>query len=130
MSALPSSRLSSLPLPPRAAPVRCRKRVNRAASGRLIYLDRETAGKFTADARTLPRISDMPLDVPVLIVDAAVPPFKVEHVGAALKAHGARGYWLVELQARPCTPVGNRVAETLTGFPGLRIARIGSAEEL
>lgn len=104
--------------------------MGRAASGRLICLDRETAGKFTGDARALPRISDMPLDVPVLIVDAGVPPFKVEHVGAALKAHGARGYWLVELQARPSAPVSGAVAEMLTGFPGLRIARIGSAEEL
>lgn len=130
MSVSPSPRLTSLPLPPRAAPVRRRKSVVRAAAGRLIYLDRQTAGQFAGDSRALPRISDMPLDVPVLIVDTGVPAFKVEHVGAALKARGARGYWLVQVQPRPRAATSGVLAETLVGFPGLRIARIGSAEDL
>jgi hypothetical protein len=119
-----------MPLPPRAAPVHKRKPVGRTASGRFIYLDRQTADRLAVEDRVLPRISDMPLDATVLIVDAGVPAFKVQHVGAALKARGARGYWLVQVQPRPRAASSGTLAETLIGFPGLHIARIGSTEEL
>jgi len=72
----------------------------------------------------------MPLDFPVLVVDRGVPAFKVEQVSAALKARGARGYWLVEARERPARPAVARLAETLIGFPGLHITRIGSPAEL
>lgn len=126
MSVTPSLRLASLPLPPRALPVRRREPVGRAASGRFIYIDQEAVGKVVGENGSLPRVSDMPLDFPVLIVGAGVPTFKVEHVGAALKARGARGYWLVEVQQRPRQATGGAVAETLVGFPGLHIARIAA----
>lgn len=130
MSVTTSPRLSSLPLPPRATPIRRRKRIGRAASGRLIYVDRDTIGEVAEKNGGLPRVSDMPLDVPVLVVGAGVPSFKVQHVGAALKARGARGYWLVELQPRPLPPSSGAGAETLVGFPGLNIARVGSPSDL
>ena len=72
----------------------------------------------------------MPLDVPVLIVASGVPAFKVEHVGAALKARGARGYWLVRPTINRSTANGGRLAETLVGFPGLHIARLEQPGDL
>lgn len=129
MSVTSSPRLYSLPLPPRALPVRRRKLVGRSASGRFLYIDKETVDKVSDEAGSLPRVSDMPLDFPVLVVGAGVSSFKVQHVGAALKARGARGYWLVELQPRPRSSNG-RLAETLVGFPGLHVERIGSPNDL
>jgi hypothetical protein len=96
----------------------------------LLYIDKDTVDKFSGDDRALPRIADTPVDVPVLVVGAGVPSFKVEHVGAALRARGARGYWLVELQPRPRAATGSPLPETLVGFPGLHIERIGSLGEL
>jgi hypothetical protein len=129
VSVTSAPRLASLPLPPRALPIRRHKPVGRAASGRFLYIDKETVDKVAGQSGGLPRVSDMPLDVPVLIVGAGVPSYKVEHVGVALKARGARGYWLVELQPRPRIPNG-RIAETLVGFPGLHIERLGSPNDL
>lgn len=103
--------------------------MSRSATGRLLCIDKETAGKVAGGNGAFPRVSDMPADFPVLIVGAKVPTFKVEHVGAALKARGARGYWLVEIQPRPRTSNGH-LAETLIGFPGLHIERIDSPDEL
>jgi len=110
-------------------PIRRRKQTARAATGRLLYVDKSTAGRIAGESRALPRVSDMPVDVPVLIVGDGVPAFKVEHVGAALKARGARGYWLVQLQARSYAPARS-LAETLIGFAGLNVTRIDSAAEL
>jgi hypothetical protein len=119
-----------LPLPPRAAPIRHHKPVGRAASGRLISIDKETVDRVTGENGALPRVSDMPLHFPVLIVGSGVPSFKVERVSAALKARGVRGYWLVQLQQRPRPQAGGRLAETLVGFPGLHIARVDTSEDL
>lgn len=124
-----SVRLASLPLPPRPVPVHKRKPVSRATSSRLLCIDKDTAGKVAGERGSLPRISDMPFDVPVLVVGAGVPAFKVQHVGAALKARGVRGYWLVEIEPRSRAFPNGAVAETLVGFPGLRIERIGSPAE-
>jgi hypothetical protein len=104
--------------------------VGRPTSGRLICIDRQTAGEVVSGNGDLPRVSDMPLEFPVLVVGSGVPKFKVEHVGAALKARGARGYWLVEVQARPRASAGGPLAETLVGFPGLHIERIASPDDL
>ena len=119
-----------MPLPPRALPVRRRKPVAKSASGRFIYIDKETAEKVAGGNGALPRVSDMPVEFPVLVVDAGVPSFKVQHVSAALKARGARGYWLVKLQARPRSATGASVTETLVGFPGLHVARIDTPDAL
>jgi hypothetical protein len=119
-----------LPLPPRALPVRRHKAVGRSASGRLLYIAKETVDKVSGDGDSFPRINDMPVEFPVLVVGEGVPSFKVEHVGAALRARGARGFWLVELQPRPRVQAGAEVAETLVGFPGLHIARINSPTDL
>jgi hypothetical protein len=124
-----SPRLTSLPLPPRATPVRRRKPVGRLASGRLLFIDKATVDQVSGEKGALPRVSDMPVDFPVLVVGARVPSFKVAHVGAALKARGARGYWLVELQERPRAKANGHSAETLVGFPGLHIERIGSSQD-
>lgn len=104
--------------------------MGRPASGRLLYIDRKTAGEVVGGNGALPRVSDMPLDFPVLVVGTGVSSFKVEHVGAALRARGARGYWLVEVQKRPRAVVGAPLAETLVGFPGLHIERIASPDDL
>jgi hypothetical protein len=125
-----SLRLASLPLPPRPVPVRRRKPIGRAVSGRLLCIDKDTVGKMAGENGGLPRISDMPFDCPVLVVGAGVPVFKVQHVGAALKARGVRGYWLVEMEPRPRPGSAGALAETLVGFPGLRIERIGSPADL
>ncbi|WP_072371302.1 hypothetical protein [Hyphomicrobium sp. NDB2Meth4] len=130
MSTSNSSRLSSLPLPPRAAPVRRRKPVARSAAGRFLLIDEDTADKLAIETGRLPRVSDMPLDVPVLIVASGVPSFKVEHVGAALKARGARGYWLVRPASNRTSANGDRLTETLVGFPGLHIARLEQPHDL
>lgn len=129
MSVTSSPRLTSLPLPPRATPVRRRKPVGRLASGGFLYIDKATADQVARDDGALPRVSDMPVDFPVLVVGARVPSFKVAHVGAALKARGARGYWLVELQERPRAKANGYSVETLVGFPGLHIERIGSPQD-
>jgi hypothetical protein len=123
-------RLVSLPLPPRATPVRRRKAVPRPLSGRSLRIDKGTAGKLASDTNDLPRISDMPFDCPVLIVGDGVPSFKVEHVGAALMARGARGFWLVEIEPRPRSTGSGSLAETLVGFPGLHIERLSSLADL
>jgi hypothetical protein len=123
-------RLVSLPLPPRSTPVRRRKPVPRRLSGRSLRIDKGTAGKLASDGSDLPRISDMPFDCPVLIVGDGVPSFKVEHVGAALMARGARGFWLVEMQPRPRSTGSGSLAETLVGFPGLHIERLSSLADL
>jgi hypothetical protein len=123
-------RLISLPLPPRATPVRRRKPIPRPVSGRSLRIDKGTAGKLASDTSDLPRISDMPFDCPVLIVRDGVPSFKVEHVGAALMARGARGFWLVEIEPRPRSMGSGSLAATLVGFPGLHIERIASLADL
>lgn len=123
-------RLVSLPLPPRATPVRRRKLVPRPLSGRSLRIDKGTAGKLASDTNELPRISDMLFDCPVLIVGNGVPSFKVEHVGAALMARGARGFWLVEIEPRPRSTGSGSLAETLVGFPGLHIERVTSLADL
>jgi hypothetical protein len=123
-------RLVSLPLPPRSTPVRRRKPVPRSLSGRSLRIDKGTAGKLASDGNALPRISDMPFDCPVLIVGDGVPSFKVEHVGAALMARGARGFWLVEIEPRPRSTGSGSLAETLVGFPGLHIERLSSLADL
>ena len=123
-------RLVSLPLPPRATPVRRRKAVPRPLSGRSLRIDKGTAGKLASDTNDLPRISDMPFDCPVLIVGDGVPSFKVEHVGAALMARGARGFWLVEIEPRPRSTGSGSLAATLVGFPGLHIERLASLADL
>jgi hypothetical protein len=125
-----SLRLISLPLPPRSAPVRRHKPVPRPFSGRSLRIDKGTAGKLARDGSHLPRISDMPLDCPVLIVGDGVSSFKVEHVGAALMARGARGFWLVEIEPRPRSTGSGSLAETLVGFPGLHIERLSSLADL
>ena len=86
--------------------------------------------KVASEAGHLPRISAMPFECPVLVVGAGVPAFRAEHVAAALKARGASGYWLVEVQPRPRALAGGSLAETLVGFPGLHIERIGSPGNL
>ena len=123
-------RLVSLPLPPRSAPVRRHKPVPRPFSGRSLRIDKDTAGKLASHGSDLPRISDMPFDCPVLVVGDGVPAFKVEHVGAALRARGARGFWLVEMEPRPRSTGSGSLAETLVGFPGLHIERISSLDDL
>ena len=123
-------RLISLPLPPRATPVRRRKAVPRPLSGRSLRIDKGTAGKLASDTNDLPRISDMPFDCPVLIVGDGVPSFKVEHVGAALMARGALGFWLVEIEPRPRSMGSGSLAATLVGFPGLHIERLLSLADL
>ena len=125
-----SVRLASLPLPPRAAPVRRRKAVGHGGSIRPIVIDKETAGKVSAGEDSLPRISAMPLECPVVVVGAGVPAFKAAHIVAALKARAAHGYWLVELQNRPSPAGGGALAEMLIGFPGLHIQRIASPSDL
>jgi hypothetical protein len=125
-----SLRLISLPLPPRSTPVRRGKPIPRPLSGRSLRIDKSTAGKLAAGIGHLPRISDMPLDCPVLIVGDGVPSFKVEHVGAALMARGARGFWLVEIEPRPRSTGSGSLAETLVGFPGLHIERLSSLADL
>ena len=123
-------RLNSLPLPPRSSPVRKRKPVPRVIAARSLRIDKGTAGKLAGDGEALPRISDMPFDCPVLIVGDGVPSFKVEHVGAALMARGARGFWLVEIEPRPRSTGSGSLAETLVGFPGLHIERLSSLADL
>jgi len=123
-------RLVSLPLPPRATPVRRRKAVPRPLSGRSLRIDKGTAGKLASDTSDLPRISDMQIDCPVLIVGDGVSSFKVEHVGAALMARGARGFWLVEIEPRPRSTGSGSLAATLIGFPGLHIERLSSLADL
>ena len=125
-----SVRLASLPLPPRAAPVRRHKPVGNGGAIRPIVIDKETAGKVSAGEDRLPRISAMPLECPVVVVGAGVPAFKAAHIVAALKARGANGYWLVELQKRPSSAGGGALAEMLIGFPGLHIERIASPSDL
>jgi hypothetical protein len=125
-----SVRLASLPLPPRAAPVRRSKPVGRTFSGRLLSIDKKSIGKALGDSSVLPRISDMPFDCPVLVVGDGVPAFKVEHVGAALRARGVNGYWLVEVEPRPRPAGSGTLAQALIGFPGLRIERIQSLDDL
>jgi hypothetical protein len=111
-------------------PVRRRKPISRGASGHPIVVDKDTAEKVAGVNGRLPRISAMPLDCPVLVVGAGVPAFKAGHISAALKARGATGYWLVELQQRPRPPGGGAaLAETLIGFPGLHIERIGAPND-
>ncbi len=125
-----SLRLASLPLPPRALPVHRKKPVVRAAAGRLLFIDKATAAQVAGESGALPRISAMPFECPVLVVGTGVSPFRAEHVAAALKARGASGYWLVEKQQRPRATGNGAVAETLVGFPGLHIERIGSPRDL
>jgi hypothetical protein len=72
----------------------------------------------------------MPLDCPVLVVGAGVPAFKAGHISAALKARGASGYWLVEVQQRPRPAGSGALADTLIGFAGLHIERIDSPNDL
>ena len=95
---------------------------------RPIVIDKETAGKVSAGEDRLPRISA--LECPVVVVGAGVPAFKAAHIVAALKARGANGYWLVELQKRPNSAGGGALAEMLIGFPGLHIERIASPSDL
>ena len=95
-----------------------------------IVIDKETAGKVSAGDDSLPRISAMPLDCPVVVVGSGVPAFKTAHIVAALKARGANGYWLVELRPRPASAGSGVVAEVLVGFPGLHIERIASPSDL
>ena len=128
--AVTSVRLASLPLPPRAAPVRRRKPIGHGGAIRPIVIDKETAGKVAGDGDRLPRISSMPLECPVLVVGTGVPAFKAEHVVAALKARGVSGYWLVEVKERPGPSGSGALAETLVGFPGLHIERIVSPSDL
>lgn len=128
--AVTSIRLASLPLPPRAAPVRRRKPVGHGGGIRPIVIDKETAGKVSAGDESLPRISTMPLECPVVVVGSGVPAFKAAHIVAALTARGANGYWLVELQKRPSPAGGGVLAEMLIGFPGLHIERISSPSDL
>jgi hypothetical protein len=116
-------------LPARSAPVRRHKPVPSPFSGRSLRIDKGTAGKL-AGGNGLPRISDMQFDCPVLIVGDGVPAFKVEHVGAALMARGARGFWLVEIEPRPRSTGSGSLAETLVGFPGLHIERLLSLDDL
>jgi hypothetical protein len=111
-------------------PVRRRKPVPRPLSGRSLRIDKGTAGKLASDGSDLPRISDMPIDCPVLIVGDGVPSFKVEHVGAALMARGARGFWLVEIEPRARSTGSGSLAATLVGFPGLHIERLSSLADL
>lgn len=125
-----SVRLASLPLPPRAAPVRHRKPVGHGGSIRPIVIDKDTAGKVARGSDRLPRISLMPLDCSVLVVGCGVPAFKAAHIGAALKACGASGYWLVEVEQRPRPTGSGALAATLVGFPGLHIERIGAPTDL
>ncbi|KAB2942222.1 MAG: hypothetical protein K8F92_01720 [Hyphomicrobium sp.] len=110
--------------------MRRNKPVGRAASGRLLCIDKGTAEKVAGNNGALPRISDMPFDCPVLIVGDGVPAFKVEHVAAALMARGASGYWLVEVQPRPRAMGSGALAETLVGFAGLHVERIASLDDL
>jgi len=126
-----SARLASKPLPPRAAPVRRTRAAGRTGAARLLYIDKQTAGKIAVEnGGALPRISNMQLHCPVLVVGEGVSTFEAEHVGAALRARGVRGYWLVEKQPR-ARPVGSGVlAETLIGFAGLHIERIASLDDL
>jgi hypothetical protein len=128
--AITSVRLASLPLPPRAAPVCRRKRIGHGGSIHPIVIDKETAGKVSAGEHSLPRISAMPLECPVVVVGAGVPAFKAAHIVAALKARAANGYWLVELQKRPSPAGGGALGEMLIGFPGLHIERIASPSDL
>lgn len=120
-----SVRLASLPLLPRPIPVHRRKPVGRTAAGRMLCIDKDTVGRLAGENGVLPRIGDLPIKCPVLVVGTGVPAFKVQHVSAALKARGVRGYWLVEVEGRLRAKSG-AVAETLVGFPGLRIERIGT----
>jgi hypothetical protein len=91
----------------------------------MLCIDKDTAGRLAGENGGLPRPNDMPVDLPVLVVGDGVPAFKVQHVSAALRARGVRGYWLVEVQARP-RPTSGGLAETLVGFPGLRVERMGT----
>lgn len=125
-----SVRLASLPLPPRAAAVRCHKPVGHGGSVSPIVIDKDTAGKVAQGSDRLPRISLMPLDCPVLVVGCGVPAFKAAHIGAALKARGVSGYWLVEVQQRPRPMGSGALAATLVGFHGLHIERIGASSDL
>jgi hypothetical protein len=124
-----SLRLAFLPLPPRPSPVRRSKPIGRPTAGRLLCIDESTAGKLAGNG-SLPRISDMPFECPVLIVGNGVPAFKVEHVAAALMARGANGYWLVKLQPRSRPAESGTLAETLVGFPGLHVERVASLADL
>lgn len=128
--AVTSVRLASLPLPPRAAPIRRRKPVAHGGAIRPIVIDKETAGKVAAGEDSLPRISAMPLECPVVVVGTGVPAFRAAHIVAALRARGANGYWLVELQKRPSPAGGGALTQTLIGFPGLHIERIVSPSDL
>jgi hypothetical protein len=128
--AVTSVRLASLPLPPRAAPVRRHKPIGHGGAIRPIVIDKETAGRVSAGEESLPRISVMPLECPVVVVGSGVPTFKAAHIVAALKARGANGYWLVELQKRPIPVGGGALAEVLVGFPGLHIERIATPSDL
>ena len=128
--AVTSVRLASLPLPPRAAPVRRNKPVGHGGAIRPIVIDKETAGRVSAGDGSLPRISAMPLECPVVVVGSGVPAFKAAHIVAALKARGANGYWLVELQKRPIPVGGGALAEVLVGFPGLHVERIATPSDL
>jgi hypothetical protein len=128
--AVTSVRLASLPLPPRAAPVRRHKPIGHGGAIRPIVIDKETAGRVSAGEESLPRISVMPLECPVVVVGSGVPTFKAAHIVAALKARGANGYWLVELQKRPIPVGGGALAEVLVGFPGLHIERIAAPSDL
>jgi hypothetical protein len=128
--AVTSVRLASLPLPPRAAPVRRHKPIGHGGAIRPIVIDKETAGRVSAGEESLPRISVMPLECPVVVVGSGVPTFKAAHIVAALKARGANGYWLVELQKRPSPVGGGALAEVLVGFPGLHIERIATPSDL
>lgn len=128
--AVTSVRLASLPLPPRATPVHRRRPKGHGGGIHPIVIDKETAGKVSAGEESLPRISSMPLECPVVVVGSGVPAFKAAHIVAALKARGANGYWLVELQKRPVPAGGGVLAEMLVGFPGLHIERIASPSDL
>lgn len=119
-----SLRLASLPLPPRASPVRRRKPVGRAAAVRPLFVDQETAEKVAREAGRLPPVSTMPFECPVLVVGKGVSAFRAEHVAAALRQRGLGGYWLIELEPRRAAATGNGNATQLVGFSGLHVARI------
>ncbi len=104
--------------------------MSRGAAGRLLCIDRNAADKLVGHRTAAPSPSELAFDGAVLIVGQGVPAFRVEHVGAALKARRASGYWLVEVQARPRPPGSGTLAETLVGFPGLHIERIASLTDL
>ncbi len=107
------------------------KPVGRAAASRVVVIDKKEFAAATADndGALPPPLSAMPLDCTVLVVGSGVPAFKAEHVGAALRARGASGYWLVEVEPRSRANGSGALAQTLVGFPGLHIERI-SANDL